>query len=193
MIPTGPPPSGAEQPEPPRSTDDLFAVLYRELHTLAQRHLRNQHPDFALGTTTLLHEAYLNLANRPDIHFPDRARFLGYASRAMRGLIVDYARLSGTAKRGGEFQLLSLQTGAGPAADDGQSLAELSDALDELATVDQGLAELVDLHFFCGLSFVEIAALRGVSDRTIQREWQKARLTLHRTLDASTPEDGAHR
>jgi RNA polymerase sigma factor (TIGR02999 family) len=170
-------------PLPPGSTEDLFSLLYRELHSLAERQLNRQGRGMTLGTTTLLHELYLNLADRTRIQFPDRARFLGYASRAMRGLIVDYARRRGATKRGGEFHLVSLEPDHAPPGDgDGSDLGDLSEAIDQLATVDPDLAELVDLHFFCGLSFVEIAALRGVSDRTVQRDWQKARLVLHREL-----------
>ena len=181
-------PSG-EQSGHPESTEDLFTLLYRELHALAGRQLHRQGVGFTLGTTTLLHEAYLNLANRSQVQFPDRARFLGYASRAMRGLIIDYARRRSAGKRGGEFHLLPLgQEEAPDPGSDHQSLEELSAALDQLAQADPLLAELVDLHFFCGLSFVEIAGLRGVSDRTIQRDWRKARLILHQTLRSTEPE-----
>ncbi|HWA16400.1 MAG TPA: ECF-type sigma factor [Gemmatimonadales bacterium] len=173
------------EPQPPGSTEDLFSTLYRELHSLAERQLHRQGRGMTLGTTTLLHELYLNLADRTRIQFPDRARFLGYASRAMRGLIVDYARRRKATKRGGEFHLVSLEPDHAPASrESGGNLDDLSEAIDQLSTVDPELAELVDLHFFCGLSFVEIAALRGVSDRTVQRDWQKARLVLHRELSS---------
>ena len=163
------------------SPEQLFAALYRELHALAQRRLRALPFGCTLGTTTLLHEAYLSLANAEDLRFPDRLRFLSYASRAMRGLIIDYARRRSATKRGGEFQLLPLSSADVPAADrDG--LSELGDALDELAGLEPALAELVDLHFFCGLSFAEIAAMRGVSERTVQRDWRKARVVLHHQL-----------
>jgi RNA polymerase sigma factor (TIGR02999 family) len=171
-----------QSPGPTGSTEDLFALLYRELHSLASRQLHRQAGGATLGTTTLLHELYLNIAGRSPGLFPDRARFLGYASRAMRGLIIDYVRRRSAAKRGGEFVLLPLGTEPGASALEGSDMEELSAALDQLGQVDPGLSELVDLHFFCGLSFVEIAALRGVSDRTVQREWRKARLLLHREL-----------
>jgi len=182
--------SQAEKSAGAGSAEDLFALLYRELHTLASRHLNRQGSGFTLSTTTLLHEVYLNLADRSQVRFPDRARFLGYASRAMRGLIIDYARRRSAGKRGGEFHLLPLgQEEAPDRGADPHSLEELSGALDQLAAVDPDLAELVDLHFFCGLSFVEIAGLRGVSDRTVQRDWRKARLILHRAL-RSAPAEG---
>lgn len=183
MPPHGGHPPEPEYPQSSGSADDQFSLLYRELHELARRHLNRQGGALSLSTTTLLHEAYLNVASRADIRFPDRARFLGYASRAMRGLIVDYARRRSAAKRGGEFHLLPLEDDAvADPGTDAAELEELSAALDQLATIDPSLAELVDLHFFCGLDFVEIAALRGVSDRTVQRDWQKARLILHQAL-----------
>lgn len=158
-------------------------LLYQELHTLASRHLFNQGMGVTLGTTTLLHEAYINIAARQDLRFPDRDRFLGYASRAMRGLIVDYARTRKAMKRGGEFVLLSLgEEHDAPAQGEIESMDALSEALDQLGQADPKLAELVDLHFFCGLSLVEIAAMRGVTDRTVQRDWRKAKMILHRTL-----------
>jgi RNA polymerase sigma factor (TIGR02999 family) len=178
-----PPNDSSVPPGPPDSAEALFSVLYRELHGLAERHLRHQGAGFTLGTTTLLHELYLKLADRTRLEFPDRARFLGYASRAMRGLVLDYARQRSTAKRGGEFHLLSLDEGRARDPDqETEHLEELSSALDQLSAAEPALTELVDLHFFCGLSFVEIAKLRGVSDRTVQRDWRKARLFLHREL-----------
>ena len=166
------------------SPQQLFAALYRELHALAQRRLRVLPFGSTLGTTTLLHEAYLSLASTQEIQFPDRLRFLSYASRAMRGLIIDYARRRSATKRGGEFQLVPLNSVDVPTPldPDPEGLSELGAALDELAGLDPALAELVDLHFFCGLSFVEIAAMRGVSDRTVQRDWRKARVVLHHRL-----------
>ena len=164
------------------TSDQLFAALYHELHALAQRRLRGLPYGSTLSTTTLLHEAYLSLADNDQLRFPDRSRFLSYASRAMRGLIIDYARRRSAAKRGGEFQLLPLDgSEEGPGAVPSE-LDALGLALDELATLDAALAELVDLHFFCGLSFTEIAGMRGVSERTIQRDWRKARVILHHEL-----------
>lgn len=165
---------------------ELFAALYRELHALAERQLRQSGTGLTLGTTTLLHEAYLSIAGHEALSFPDRPRFLAYASRAMRGLIIDYARRRRAKKRGGEFHitLAGHEDVADDRLGDSASLERLSEALDSLAEVDRALAELVDLHFFCGFSLVEIAALRVVSDRTVQRDWRKARLLLHRTLHA---------
>jgi len=162
--------------------EQLFAALYHELHALAQRRLRGIPSGSTLSTPTLLHEAYLSLAAKDNLQFPDRARFLAYASRAMRGLIIDYARRRSAAKRGGEFQLLPLDAMDVPERSDPEELSELGTALDALARLDPALAELVDLHFFCGLSFGEIAAMREVSERTVQRDWRKARAILHYQL-----------
>jgi RNA polymerase sigma factor (TIGR02999 family) len=159
--------------------DALFAALYSELHRLARRQLARSAGSITLGTTTLLHEAYLDMAERESAVFPDRGRFMAYAARVMRGLIIDYARSRQAHKRGGQFEIASLAAEvADPAADDKQ-LTRISDALDELATVDPPLAQVVDLKFFCGFSFAEIAAMLGQSERTVQRQWAKARIYLH--------------
>lgn len=167
------------------SPDYLFAALYDELHRLAEHHLRRGGGEMTLSATTLLHEAYLSVARRDDLAFPDNARFLGYAARAMRGVVVDYARRSRAEKRGGGLYELTLDEELAPTPErvrQAEQLARLSDAIDELAGLEPSLAELVDLHFFCGYTFAEIATLRDVSERTVQRDWQKARMLLHHAL-----------
>lgn len=167
-----------------QAAERLFALLYHELHRLAEHHLRRQGRTLTLGSTTLVHEAYLNMAGRDSVAFPDRARFLAYASRAMRTLVIDYARSRRAQKRGRDLEI-TLVGDEPPTALAEQTAAELerlSDGLAELASLDPALASLVDLHFFCGLSFVEIAALRGVSDKTVQRDWRKARMLLQQSL-----------
>jgi RNA polymerase sigma factor (TIGR02999 family) len=167
------------------AADQLFALLYDELHRLAERSLRRSGAPVTLGPTTLLHEAYLNIAGREGVAFPDRARFLAYASRAMRGLVIDYARRRRARRRGREFEItLTEDVAPGPdALREATDVEGLGDALEELAALDPGLAEIVDLHFFCGFAFREIAELKGISERTVQRDWRKARLILHRALD----------
>jgi RNA polymerase sigma factor (TIGR02999 family) len=170
----------------------LFAALYGELHRLAEQQLARGGRELSLGTTTLLHEAYLDITGRAGVRFPDRARFMGYAARAMRGLVIDYARRSRAKKRGGgvfEITLTGAVEPAAPERDDSPlELEHVSAALDELAGVEPALAQLVDLHFFCGFSLVEIAAMRGVSERTVQRDWRKARLFLHGALRGRAPD-----
>jgi RNA polymerase sigma factor (TIGR02999 family) len=163
--------------------DALFSALYDELHRLAQSHLRRSSSALTISATTLLHEAYLNLAGRAAVAFPDRSRFLGYASKAMRGLIIDYVRHRGAQKRGADLTFTALEDDQTPNQEPAKDLERLGDALEELASVDPPLAELVDLRFFCGFSLPEIAAMRNVSERTTQRDWAKARTLLHRFLD----------
>ena len=139
-------------------------------------------PFAGLGVTTLLHEAYLTISGREGTVFPDRARFMAYAARVMRGLIIDDVRRRRSQKRGGLFQITSLGTDQADSVADPQELVRISDALDELAEVDADLAEIVDLKFFCGFSFAEIAAMRGVSERTVQRNWEKGRIYLHHAI-----------
>ena len=165
----------------------LFAMLYAELHRLARRQLARHAPDMTLGTTTLLHEAYLDMARRENTVFPDRGRFMAYAARAMRTLIIDHVRNRKARKRGGGFEITSLPAEVpDPSADEGH-LARLGDAVDELARIDATLAQVVDLRYFCGFSFAEIAAMRGLSERTVQRHWEKARLFLQDALEDVGP------
>lgn len=177
----------------PQAADELFAALYSELRRLAERQLERGGGSLTLGTTTLVHDAYLSMVGRRDARFPDRARFFAYASRAMRGLVIDYARRRRAKKRGRDYEITLVEDEvSSPAAlEAGHDLDARGDALGQLAELDPALAELVDLHFFSGFSFGEIAELRCVSERTVQRDWRKARLLLHQALrdedDLQTP------
>lgn len=167
--------------------DVLFDTLYAELHRLARRELARQRPGNSLGVTTLLHEAYLRMSARDGTVFPERHQFMAYAARVMRGLIIDDVRRRQSQKRGGMFHLTSIRTDQAECVADAQELSRISDALDELVKIDAELAEIVDLKFFCGFSFIEIAAMRGVSERTVQRSWEKARIYLHRAIAEASP------
>lgn len=166
------------------AAEALFTALYAELHRLARRELSRQGAPASLGATTLLHEAYLDMAGRSGPSFPDRARFMGYAARVMRGLIIDHARRRHALKRGGQFELTALDTDVEGSPVDDRELAAIGSALDELAQAEPSLAGVVDLKFFCGLSFEEIAAIQGVSTRTVRRSWEKARAFLYQSLRA---------
>ena len=160
----------------------LFASLYNELRRIAQRELKRRSGAFSLGATTLLHEAYFKMKERPDAAFPDKSRFLAYAARAMRTLVIDYARSRQARKRGGAFEIICLPTDVpGEVAEAGE-LERLGAAIDALAVHDSALAQLVDLKFFCGYSLIEIAAMRDISERTAQRDWDKARMLLRHAL-----------
>jgi RNA polymerase sigma factor (TIGR02999 family) len=168
MAGTAPPRASSS----PRSTASCIGSAHQ---------LRVGAPNSTLGATTLLHECYLDLAGSAAT-FPDRAHFIAYASKAMRGLIIDHIRERRALKRGGEFHLTTLNTQTDEPVQSADEMVRLNDALDALEQADLPLAELVDLKFFCGFSFADIAAMRAVTERTVQRDWQKARLYLHDVL-----------
>ena len=163
------------------AADQLFNALYGELRRLARYELARHGAPMSLSATTLIHKAYIEIARKDGTDFVDRNRFMGYAARVMRGLIIDHARSSRAQKRGGQFEITSLETEMESAVDD-QKLVRISEALDELAKAEPALAEIVDLKFFCGFSFDEIGAMRGVCERTVQRQWEKARIYLYRCI-----------
>lgn len=170
-----------------QASEALFAALYRELRGLARRELARSGPGASLGATSLLHEAYLDISQREDLAFPDRARFLTYAARVMRGLIIDGLRRRQARKHGGGFEMTSIDgkdVGNAAPAGDADEIERLGQALDELAAVEPEIAQVVDLKFFCGFTFTEIASLRGVSERTVQRHWDKARIYLRHAVRA---------
>jgi RNA polymerase sigma factor (TIGR02999 family) len=171
------------------ASEALFTALYSELHRVARRELARHGWGVTLGATSLLHEAYLDLSGRQSAHFPDRNRFMAYAARVMRGLIIDYVRNRQAQKRGGKFELTAITTDVAAVEANEKELVQVSEALDELAQVEPLLAEVVDLKFFCGFSFAEIAAIKGVSERTVQRSWQKARVYLHRAVRNVIPSE----
>lgn len=175
---------GASERGDDAASEALFAKLYSELRQVAKRELARRGGSVSISATTLLHEAYLAMSARGEPSFPDRLKFLGYAARVMRGLIIDHFRERHAQKRGGLFEITSLETEPMESSVSHRELQQIGEALDELGKVEPSLAELVDLKFFCGLSFGEIAALRDVSERTVQRDWQRARLYLHRTIRA---------
>jgi len=172
--------SSEQHPAEPVTHGQLFASLYGELRQLAERQLR-RNSGAPVSPTTLLHEAYLGMRGR-DAVFPDRARFIGYTARVMRGLIIDFVRDRRALKRGGDFHITQLPTQLPQPNEDRTDLPRLSEALDELAVRDARLAELVDLRYFCGYTFDEIAEQRATSVRTVKRDWEKARAYLFHVL-----------
>jgi RNA polymerase sigma factor (TIGR02999 family) len=161
-----------------------FETLYAELRRMARRELFKGGHAGQMSPTTLLHEAYLQMSSRPGLQFADRAHFLAYAARAMRGIAIDQARARGALKRGGGLDITALDTfvsenAMAPADAAAEDLEHVGQAVEKLAAIDARLAELVDLKFFAGLTFAEIATLQGVSERTAQRDWDKARMLLH--------------
>lgn len=174
--------------------DRLFARVYDDLRAVAHRRLRARvrHAGETLGTTALVHEAYLRLADGPRAGYADRAHFYAMAARAMRFVLVDYARERTAAKRGGAAADVpldaagdALQVAADDRADDVLALAA---ALDRLGAVSPRLRDVVDLRFFGGLTFDEVAGATGTSVATVKRDWTRARAWLYRSMhDGDAP------
>lgn len=163
------------------AADSLFAALYDELHRIAKRQLAREGSAISLGATTLLHQAYIDIATREGATFPSERQFMIYAARVMRSLIIDHARNRCALKRGGQFEITAVPADLEAPVNDAELLG-ISEALDKLAKAEPSLAEIVDLRFFCGLTFVEIAAVRSISERTAQRQWEKARMYLYNEI-----------
>lgn len=161
---------------------ELFAVLYHDLRRMAQKALNRDGPHLTISPTTVLHETYLDICKRQSVVFPDHAHFMAYAAKAMRGLVIDYARSRLAQKRGGGFHITCLPTEAAEFAVDDAELQQIADAVDALALMEPRLAQVVDLKFFCGYTFADIAAMFGLSVRTVQRDWDQARLFLHNSI-----------
>ena len=167
--------------------DEVFTQVYQHLRGLA-RAQRRATPSDTLSTTGLVHEAYLKLVRSEGLSSEDREHFYNLAARAMRQVLIDRARAHGADKRPEARARVTLDEGEASGADYNALSAELLDldrALDKLAALDARLADLVSLRLFAGLEFGEIAALRGVSERTVLRDWRKTRAILSVELDGS--------
>ncbi len=162
--------------------DELFPLVYDELRGMAHGRLRRRQPGQTLNTTALVHEAYLKLIDQTRAQYNDRSHFLAVASVAMRHILVDYARRRTAGKRGGperDVTLDDLQPGIIARAEE---ILAIHQALESLAELNERLARLVELRFFGGLSVAETAEVLEVSERTVKRDWRKARAFLYRTL-----------
>lgn len=162
---------------------ELFAAVYDELRVLAGRQLQRERPGHTLQTTALVHETFLRLAGAKPLGVENRAHFFGIAARAMRQVLVDYARRREAAKRGGELLRVTLTTDIVGDGGDATGVLDLHAALEKLAANDEALARLVELRFFAGLTLDEAADLLGVSRRKAAKDWSVARLWLRRELE----------
>jgi len=162
--------------------DRVLSTLYAELHTMARRHLGGNQ-GHTLDATGLVHEAYIKLIGRGTAEFEDRAHFFAYAASAMRSVVVDYARQRLAVKRGDDLhRVTELPEDALGGLRLAEDLIGLDTALNRLAAVDKKLAQVVELRYFAGLSETEIAELLKRSERSVRRDWQKARLYLLASL-----------
>jgi RNA polymerase sigma factor (TIGR02999 family) len=162
--------------------DRLFPIVYRELHDRAHRQLAGRRPGDTLSTTALVHEAYLKLTGSAHQSYQDRNHFFAVASRAMRQILVDYARRHAAAKRGSGGRPISLDADAIPDPGRSEELLELDEALTRLERLDPRLGQVIELRFYGGLSVEEVGEVMGVSPRTVKRDWRKARAFLYQAL-----------
>ncbi len=162
--------------------DQLFPLVYDELHAIAHRQVRRGGPGQTLNTTALVHEAYLKLVGRSQPGWQDRTHFLSVAAVAMRHILVDHARRRAAEKRGGDdHQILLAEAELGVEAR-AEVILAVDQALASLAELNERLSRLVELRFFGGLTVEETAAVMGISERTVKRDWRKARAYLYRVL-----------
>jgi RNA polymerase sigma factor (TIGR02999 family) len=156
----------------------LFELMYADLRRIAHARLRDGRPD-TLDTTSLVHESYLKLVGQQALPVTDRHHFFAYAARVMRSVIVDMARARLAERRGGDAEHVEFDTGIAnstPAPEN--EVLRVHEALETLAQADEALARVVEMRYFGGLSELEIAEAMGSSERTVRRQWQKARLLL---------------
>lgn len=170
-----------------KALDDLYPLVYQDLHRVAHRALMGGRPGDTLNTTALVHEAYLKLHGASAFQPQDRRHFFAVAARAMRQIVVDHARSRAAQKRGGAYQRVDLDAATIASDDSGLAVLALEDALRKLAVLDDRLARVVELRFFGGLSVEETAEVLEVDPRTVKRDWRKARAVLYLTLEGRGP------
>lgn len=176
------PPTDAEG-KSSEAIDALFQASYEDLRRLARARLQGGGRNTLLDTTALIHESYLRLTGRGGIEFPDRLRFLVYAGKVFRSVIVDLVRQRQTERHGGEAGLVTLTTqleNVGASGED--QILKVNDALEELRNLDERMAQVVEMRYFAGMTEIEIAQALNVTDRTVRRDWQQARLFLAEAL-----------
>jgi len=173
------------------SAGELFPRLYEDLRAVARQRLRQLRPGETLNTTALVHEAYIRLVDQSRVELQDRAHFLALASRAMRFVLVDYARARSAEKRGGGQAALTLDRVEVGSGEREERLVELDEALTRLAAFNPALAEVVEYRYFGGMTHEEIAGIRGCSVPTVKREWARARAWLLRDMTEEDGQDGS--
>ena len=162
----------------------LLPLIYEELHAMAHRRLTPGARELTLDTTALVHETYIRLFDRSQLDWQDRRHFFSVAAIAMRQIIVDHARRRGAAKRGGALQRVDLDASHLAVDEQAEEILALNEALSRLARLDERLARIVELRFFGGLSVEEVAEVMEMSERTVKRDWRKARALLHQAMTA---------
>ena len=169
------------------AADQLFAAVYGDLRRLARARLRGDQRNTLLDTSSLVHESYLRFARAGRLHLQDRIHFLRWAGRVMRSVIVDFARQRRAARRGGGQEVLTLTTGIAGAPAGESEILRVHEALADMAARDRRMASIVEMRYFGGLTESEIAEVVGVNERTVRRDWEKARLFLREALSQVPP------
>ncbi len=162
----------------------LMPLVYDELRSMARRYMRQQPAGHTFQTTELIHEAYLKLAKQGEQEWMNRAHFFGVAAKAMRHILVDYARSKSSQKRGGWQERVVLSDAADSSSDKFTDIVTLDDALNTLAKLDERKSRVVELRYFGGLKTEEIAAVLNISPETVKRDWRFARTWLIRELSS---------
>jgi len=158
--------------------DEAFSAWYPELKRIARARLYRDGYRGIMQTTALVNDAYIKLSTGQEREFANRLQFLAYASRTLRSIVVDTIRDERALRRGGNFNLISLDTASQEGFSDSTDIEAVNSAMDELAKLEPALAQLVEMRFFGGMTIDEIAEMLGISVRTVHREWAKARLLL---------------
>lgn len=165
------------------AAERLMPLVYDELRKLARAYLRRERTDHTLQPTALVNEAYLKLVDQSRVNWQNRSHFYGIAAQMMRRVLVDHARSHAAGKRGGLRHKLSLDDANVPPEERAAELIALDEALQTLARLFPRKCQVIELRFFGGLSVEETASVLGISDKTVMREWQSAKLWLYRELD----------
>lgn len=172
----------------PSAAEQLFALVYEQLHALARNYFRKQPRDHTLQPTALVNEAFLRLVDQTCVEWQGRAHFLAVAARAMRQILIDHARRRRCAKRGGDLCRVTVDQAVTPITEYAPDVLDLDEALQRLATLDERQSRIVELRFFGGLTVDEAAHVLGISKSTAESEWRMARAWLRRELtDRTSP------
>ena len=161
---------------------ELLPLVYDELHRLAARYMRRESPGHTMQPSALVNEAFIRLVDQRQVHWQNRAHFFGIAAQLMRRILLDHARGQARGKRGGGVHRVSFDEGAIVSEQRAAELIALDDALNALAAFDSRKSRIVELRFFGGLSNEEVTEVMGMSLRTVEREWRKAKAWLHHAI-----------
>ena len=168
--------------------DELYPLVYDELHRLARRYMSRERKGHTLQTTALINEAYVRLVDQKNVNWANRSHFFAISAQIMRRILIDHARRHAYAKRGGGAQQVSLEEVAAIAPGQGRELVRLDEALKSLAERDPRRSQVVELRYFGGLNNEEIAGVLNVSENTVTRDWNMARAWLYQQLtENATP------